>query len=261
MGRLLGSHADDRELDRPDLNKCPDCDCYFAGDYCPLCGKEPPENMRAGNRPSVKPTKWKRNTGSRTVMFVNWYHSWWFIILMMVFAPLAGFVLLITSPHEKWKKILFGVILAVYMMGPVFGYGIGRVVSSITELWNSPVDDSIPKEEYIAKCMPVSAEQFYRKSNSYEDQFVCVKLRIVTKVTYLDGYHTERDYVCYLCEAENGSEYKIVVRDCLVEDQQRFIPGDIITVYGEGAEECEVHDSDYNYTTAPCLKMAYVVAQ
>ena len=25
MGRMLGSFADNNELDRPDLNKCPDC--------------------------------------------------------------------------------------------------------------------------------------------------------------------------------------------------------------------------------------------
>ena len=31
MGRMLGAH-DSSELDRPDLNKCPDCRCFFAGD-------------------------------------------------------------------------------------------------------------------------------------------------------------------------------------------------------------------------------------
>ena len=39
MGRLLGSFADREELDRPDLNKCPDCKCFFGGDNCPICGK------------------------------------------------------------------------------------------------------------------------------------------------------------------------------------------------------------------------------
>ena len=38
MGKLLGAH-DSYELDRPDLNKCPDCGCFFDGDNCPLCGK------------------------------------------------------------------------------------------------------------------------------------------------------------------------------------------------------------------------------
>ena len=40
MGRMLGSFDNPEELDRPDLNKCPDCNCFFAGDNCPLCGKE-----------------------------------------------------------------------------------------------------------------------------------------------------------------------------------------------------------------------------
>lgn len=262
MGRLLGSHADDQELDRPDLNKCPDCDCYFAGDNCPLCGKLCPEEMRAGNRPAVKPTKRKRGSRrSRGVMFIDWYHSWWFIVIMMlVFTP-AGIVLLITSPHERWKKILFAVIAAVYMAISTFGiFGLQNLISDISDVFSSPVTKSLTREEYLAKCADISSEEFYRMSESYKDEFICMKLRVVTRVTYVDGYN-EKDYVCYLCEAENGSDYKIVVRDCLLQDQQRFITGDIITVYGEGAEECQVHDSEYNYTTAPCVNMAYAEAQ
>ena len=46
MGRMLGSFDPEDELDRPDLNKCPDCGCYFATDNCPLCGKVCPPEMR-----------------------------------------------------------------------------------------------------------------------------------------------------------------------------------------------------------------------
>ena len=60
MGRMLGAFDDDVELDRPDLNKCPDCNCFFAGDNCPICGKVCPEHMRAGNRAPVKPQKKKK---------------------------------------------------------------------------------------------------------------------------------------------------------------------------------------------------------
>lgn len=262
MGRLLGSHADDRELDRPDLNKCPDCDCYFAGDNCPLCGKECPENMRAGNRPAVKPAKRRRSTSSRTVQFIDWYHSWWFIAIMLLFMPLVGIILLITSPHERWKKILFGVIAAVYMGISTFGiWGFQSFFSNVSELWDSPVDKSMTKEEYIAKCETVSAEEFYRMSDRYEDRFVCVTVRVITRVTYMDQFYNEKDYVCYLCEGEDGEEFRIVVRDCLLENQQKFIKGDVITVYGEGAAECEVYDSEYNAVTAPCLNMAYVIPQ
>ena len=78
MGRMLGAFDDDVELDRPDLNKCPDCNCFFAGDNCPICGKVCPEHMRAGNRAPVKQQKKKkRSSGSGRVTFVEWYHSWW----------------------------------------------------------------------------------------------------------------------------------------------------------------------------------------
>ena len=62
---MLGSFADENELDRPDLNKCPDCKCYFAGDNCPLCGKPCPEEMKAGNRKPPKKEKKKPPNGGR----------------------------------------------------------------------------------------------------------------------------------------------------------------------------------------------------
>ena len=88
MGKLLGSHGSE-ELDRPDLNKCPDCNCFFAGDNCPLCGKECPEEFRAGNREKVKQQKHRRGRGSERVEFISWYHRWWFIILMLFVAPVV----------------------------------------------------------------------------------------------------------------------------------------------------------------------------
>ena len=84
---------DDNELDRPDLNKCPDCECFFPQDNCPICGKVCPEEMRAGNRKKVKAKK-PRNGRSKTVQYVDWYHRWWFIILMLVVFPIVGFILL-----------------------------------------------------------------------------------------------------------------------------------------------------------------------
>lgn len=255
MGRLLGSHADDQELDRPDLNKCPDCDCFFGGENCPICGKECPENMRAGNRPAVKPKKRKRRSGSGRVTFIEWYHSWWFIVIMMLFFPIVGIVLLITSPHEKWKKFLFVAIAAVYMV--ISTFGLGNIISRVTDLWSTPVNDTLTKEEYIARCEEITPEQFYRTPDRYEGQFVSIRLRIVEKVTYVDNSYTPKDYICYLCEAEDGSDYKLILRDCLLQDQQRFLSGDIVTVYGEGAGECQVYDNQYTYTTAPCLNMAY----
>lgn len=258
MGKYGGYYGDEEELDRPDLNKCPDCNCFFAGEKCPLCGKVCPEDMRAGNRAAVKPKKYKGRSDSGKVVYLNWYYSWWFIILMMFIFPIVGIILLITSHHDTWKKVLFGVIAALYMIGSFFGFG--RIFSGISDMFTSPVDKSLTREEYVAACEDVTADQVCRAADGLEDKFVRIKLRVIEKVTYVDGYY-DKDYVCYLCEAVDGGEYRIVIRDCLLEDQQRFIPGDEITVYGEGAGECEVCDADYNHTTAPCINMAYVALE
>ena len=92
MGRMLGSFDPEDELDRPDLNKCPDCGCYFATDNCPLCGKVCPPEMRAGARVEPKKRR-KRRAGSGRVQFIPWYHTWWFILLMMFWMPPVGIIL------------------------------------------------------------------------------------------------------------------------------------------------------------------------
>ena len=131
MGRMLGSYSDDQSLDRPDLNKCPDCDCYFATDNCPLCGKPCPENMRAGNRPTEKKRRKRSSSGSGRVTFVEWYHSWWFIAVMLFLFPLIGIVLLATSPHKGWKKGVFIALAIIY--GIVSTFGFSGLFSRITD--------------------------------------------------------------------------------------------------------------------------------
>ena len=256
MGRMLGSFADSEELDRPELNKCPDCSCFFAADACPICGKVCPEHMRAGNRPAPKRRK-SRPRGSGRSTFINWYHSWWFIVLMMFIFPIVGIILLATSPHKKWMKILFIVVALIYSV--VSFFGVGGIISRVEDWFDSPVEDSLPKDEYLSRCEALTAEQFYRSADHYEDRFVSLTLCVEQRVTYTDKYYNDRSYICYICQAENGSEFKIVIRDCLLEDAQNFISGDTVTVYGEGAGECEVYDANYNYTTAPCLNVAYAV--
>ena len=100
----MGRYFESEELDRPDLNKCPDCGCLFPSDTCPLCKKVCPEEFRAGNRKAVKKRKKDRGSSGR-VVFVEWYHSWWFIAIMLWFMPVIGIILLATSPHKKWIKI------------------------------------------------------------------------------------------------------------------------------------------------------------
>jgi hypothetical protein len=112
MGKMLGAFDNPEELDRPDLNKCPDCECYFAGDNCPLCGKECPEEMRAGNR---KPPKKQRHRkgGSGRVYFIEWYHRWWCILLATLFAAPLGIILMLTSPHKKVWKVIYTVVVVL----------------------------------------------------------------------------------------------------------------------------------------------------
>ena len=178
---------------------------------------------------------------------------------MMFIFPLVGIILLITSHHDTWKKVLFGVIAALYMIGSFFGFG--RIFSGISDIFGSPVDKSLTREEYVEKCEGVTPEEICRSTDGYEDKFLCVKVRVIEKVTYLDKNYNEKNYVCYLCEDVAGGEYKLVIRDCLLENQQRFVAGDVITVYGEGAGECEVCNTSFNHTIAPCINMAYVVLE
>lgn len=259
MGRMLGSFADEEELDRPDLNKCPDCGCFFAQEKCPLCGKICPEEMRAGNRRPVKHRKKKRAGGSGRVTFVSWYHSWWFIVLMMFFFPLVGIILLITSPHRVWKKVLFASIAAVYMV--VSFIGVGNIIGTIEAIWEQPVDTSLTREEYVSACQETEAEEFYRIPEAYDGKFVCMTLKVIKTVTYFDEFYNVSDDVYYLCEAEDGSSYKIILRDCLIEGDQNLIEGDVITVYGEGAGRCAVYDENGTEWEGSCLNMAYLVMQ
>jgi len=256
MGKLLGSFSEDERAERPDLNQCPDCECFFDGDNCPICNKECPQNMRAGNRPVVKQKKRRKNSGNGRVTFISWYHTWVFIIFMMIFSPIISAFLIITSPHEKWKKIVAFSLAAILMV--ISTFGIGSFISTISDTFEQPVNNKITRSEYVAMCENITAEQFYRSADGYDGDYVKVRIKIVKSVTYMDSYYNDKDYVCYLCEAPDGSDYEFVVRDCLLENQQRFIPGDVITVYGEGAGECEVYYGEYELVAAMCLNMAYV---
>jgi hypothetical protein len=255
MGRMLGVFDNDEELDRPDLNKCPDCGCFFGGDNCPLCGKPCPEEMRAGNRKPVKKQRYKRSSGSGRVTFIEWYHSWWFLILMMFIFPLVGIILLITSPHLKWKKILFVVIAAVYMLVSTFGF---LFIPYFQNLLDRPVNTSIKRVEYVSRCEERSADTIYRSPTNCEGEYLRINLTVLYRSECVNDTYSKDAY--YLCRANDGSEHYIIVRDCLIENQQNFLPGDVITVYGEGAGERTIINSQGNgVNTAPCINMAYVI--
>ncbi len=257
MGRLLGSHADEQELDRPDLNKCPDCGCFFPQDNCPLCGKPCPDNMKAGNRPAVKQQKRKRGGNSGRVVFINWYHSLWFIVLMMFIFPVIGLILLYTSPHSKNVKIsLFVIGVIILILSTV---GIGKIVGFVSNIFSHPVDTSLTREEYVSKCDVVLPEDYYRSAADYKDAYVSLELKVKAKLTDNEAdYNGEKYTTYYLCSPSDNDSVNILVRNCLIDSHMNFIPGDVIKVYGEGADEASLYDSfTFEYFEHPCINMAY----
>jgi hypothetical protein len=257
MSRLLGSFMDDNELDRPDLNKCPDCECYFPQDNCPICGKECPEHMRAGKR-KAEPKKKSRNGRSTAVQYVDWYHRWWFLILMFVFLPLVGIILLAGSPRQKWVKVL---VITLIVVGMILSYfGIGTLYTVITEMIDQPVDTSLSYEEYIGKCQLLSGEDYYRQADKYEGDFVTITLKVKELFTDYDGYYNNSKYCDYLlCEYTNeNGDFEIIIRECVQKDKKRYIAGDSITIYGECAGNVNLFDVNYKEISGPSINAAYI---
>ncbi len=253
MGRMLGYHDSD-ELDRPELNKCPDCECYFATEECPLCGKICPEEMRAGNRAAVKHKK-HRNTSGR-VQFIPWYHSWWFIILMMFFMPVVGIVLFFSSPHSKRSKII-GVCLGVAYFVLIYGGGLFQIISLFTKEGNL-VNDDISQAEYVEKCREMTVMDFYRAGDGTEGDYVAIT--VVVQERFTDWYTAQNsgDSVYYVCYDQRHPDVLILVRDCLIEKDVNLLPGDTVTVFGESGGQVKVaKDGTSGDLTYPCLYMAY----
>lgn len=233
MGRMLGAFDNPQELDRPDLNKCPDCECYFAQDNCPLCGKECPEEMRAGNR--KKPKKAKRvDPYANRVRFIAWYHSWWFIIIMTVINPLIGVILLFTSPHATKHKVIFVVVcvalvLVVAIVIPLIIHAVMSIQMKL--LFNTISGESnypdLSREEYVELCTPVTPQKLYTEGENYERQPVAVKLVVTESVV------NEKGMRILYCEAEYGPSLSFVVRDCSDNSIGNVTVGDVIMVYGE----------------------------
>lgn len=256
MGRMLGYFDNGDELDRPDLNKCPDCGCFFAQENCPVCGKPCPEEMRAGNRRPVKAKKGRHSSGSGRVTFVAWYHSWWFMILMLFIFPLCSLVLFATSPYKRKTKIIAAVLIILFIFVYYF-VGVGTIISWIKGLWDKPVDTSMTREEYISVCRDVTSDKFYRSAEDLKGEFVSVTLSIVEKITDMKGYYNGEKYVSYYICSVDGAGYEIMVRDCIQDNEQNFIAGDIVTFYGEGAGNVTVYDMNGKTYILPCLNAAY----
>ncbi len=243
MGRPLGSFDSD-ELDRPDLNKCPDCGCFFATDDCPLCGKICPEEMRAGNRQKVKPPKKKKGGYSGRVQFIPWYHTWVAMILISFVMPLAGIILFITSPYSKKLKIAIVAGVAVWLFVlPILGGLLLPTLMGWTE--GALVNDDLSRTEYIETCEDMGVEDFQRYCEI--ERYVTMELTVEEKLTddYGDTY--------YRCTDGTLSVY---LRDCRLEERVGFLPGDMIRVWGESGGIGWVN-ADSGSEELPCLLLAY----
>lgn len=205
-------------------------------------------------------TKKNKHASSSRVTFVNWYHSWWFILIMFFIFPIAGIALLVTSPNKKSVKITVAVIAAIITL--VSYFGIGNIIWAISDLWNKPVDTSLSRDEYVATCETVEPNEFYRAPNQYENKFVTLTLTVVDKTVDYDGYYSDRDYTTYyICTDEDGSRFNILIRNCIQDGASNFVSGDVITVYGEGAGEQTIYDINYDPYTAPCINAAYATIE
>lgn len=250
MGRSLG-YFDSDELDRPELNKCPDCECYFASEECPLCGKICPEAFRAGNRAPVKKPKKRKNSSGR-VQFIAWYHSWWFIFIMFFVSRIAGLILFFTSPYSKKAKIIAAAsVVGGYILLLALGSGL---------LWSlmdqSLVNDDIPREEYVQLCEPMSVEDFYRYSGD-AGRYVSMELTVVERCVERSGDVYDVGVTYYRCRDIHGGELVIYVQECTLDTSRQCLAGDMIRVYGESAGTLSFWQSTTYTEALPCLYMAY----
>ncbi len=246
MGRPLGAY-DGEELDRPDLNKCPDCGCYFATETCTLCGKICPEEMRAGNRAAVKHKKRRSGGYSGRVQFVPWYHTWWFIALMLWWMFPVGAVLFFTSPYSRKTKII---LTAVAVVAVVAFYGGAALL--MDHLSEQPlVNDDISRAAYIERCTDMDADTLYR--HVYDTgAYVTMELTITRRAEGMDD-----GTVYYICTDMGGGEISVLLQDCILEGRQNYRAGDAIRVFGESAGMLSVALADGGTVQLPGLYVAY----
>ena len=231
MGANLGFFAEDFERDYPELNKCPDCETFFADANCPICGKECPEAFRAGNRKPIKQKKHRRPSGNGRVQFVPWYHSTWFIIAMMVLFPIIGLILMWTGHwKQRWKIVGTLVLLFFYLFGGILGGIIMNFIYGFND-FDQPVNTSISEQEYRTRCEAVDVEALYRHPNDMMGEYVKLTVEIVHIEVSVDVYEP----TAYICKAEkDGKMWDFIILDYRTDSSAvNFVKGDTVTFYGE----------------------------
>ncbi len=250
MGRALGAYDED-ELDRPDLNKCPDCGCFFATDACTLCGRICPEEMRAGHRAPVK--KKKRRGGSGRVQFIPWYHTWPAMIIISFFMPIAGIILFFTSPYSK--KVKIAVAAAVIAWQVVLPMLLGVLWPLVTEwMEGSPVNTALSRTEYEEMCTELDAEEFSRLSGEH-GAYVAMELTVIEQLPS-SWFGETNETAFYRCRGTEGTT-DIILRDCILENRQTLRAGDMVRVWGESAGMTEFSPNYGRAEVWPCLYTAY----
>lgn len=136
MSRQIGYFADDEVRDFPELNKCPDCETFFADACCPLCGRECPEEYRSGNRRPIRQRKRRRTSSSGRVQFIPWYHSTPVVIILLIVQPVIGLILTWTSHWRRLWKIVATVITVVYFWGGVILFNALNVLGMLMRLFS-----------------------------------------------------------------------------------------------------------------------------
>lgn len=257
MGRSFESYD---SVDYPNLNKCPDCETFFADETCPLCGKVCPEEMRAGNRKPVKQKKRKRG-GNDTgrVQFVPWYFNTVFIIAMLVIQPIIGLILTWMGPWKRvWKIVATLAAIFPYIGGVLIAVLIALIGSLVTPSDALPVNLDIPQTEYVEMCEAVDIETLYRNVDTRVGEYVTLTLTV--DGIWNDEYEYESEYATYLeCSATDttGREWNFLVRDWRQGNTTNFAVGDTITVWGQVAGDVTIHNYTAGTVTAPGIHMLY----
>ena len=253
MGTPIGYFSEQQPNDYPELNKCPDCETFFQTITCPLCGKECPEECRAGNRKPIKQKKTTYTPNNGRVRFVPWYHNGWFILAMLIIFPIVGLILLWQSDNRRSLKIA-GTLL------PVAIQVVPMAVTLLLPGWYTGYMPDYPedREAYMSQCEAVDVEAFYRTPANYAGRDLCMELTVQRRVTSVSEYGTES---YYLCEAEVGDRIvEILICDYQFDDSKiNLMEGDRVKVYGRGVGDLLVYTDANEALSHPGLEMFFAV--
>ena len=120
---------------------------------------------------------------------------------------------------------------------------------------------SLTEQEYMAACESLTAEEFYRGAQTYQEKFVTMDLTVTRVSIDSEGYYNREEYTTYYECLDRETGILILVRDCRRGDGiVNFRAGDMIRVYGEGAGQKEFYPLSSEAmvpTVGICIHTAY----